>query len=215
MQQRATPARKSVRCGVGARPLAPNRHGPRTPAVCTKDGRSTGEGRVTPDAPHKGRRSPLLGDPPPAPREAKSGGGPKARAPCRAPMLAHPHPERVGSEPRPPATWVRQPGESERMTPCAPHKGTRQNPGYALLQPLRQRAVGLVGPLATCLKHGWLRKTGNLTQDAPQRHKERGRPTASLTAHASNLQMLWGWCQAMCLHHSAPTPYNAQCRGEP
>ena len=85
-------------------PPAPGKHGQRGLAARPRDGRP-GEGeRLTPDAPHNGERSPPPRDDlPPLPRRAPLRWARTPKGQCRAPMPAHPRPQRLGSGPRPPA----------------------------------------------------------------------------------------------------------------
>ena len=160
--QRAKPARKSVRCGVGEgspRPHPPHPQpvgsGPR-PHARTEE--RSGPGRP----PVLGRSRPRQEAPPqgalvPPPQHAK-----RARKSARyrvgegSPRPHPPQPQPVGSGPRPHARIDEWSGVGERPTPDAPHPGRRRPPRAPSCRPhsaqsrlARARAVGLVtGPHA-------------------------------------------------------------------
>ena len=95
--------------------------------------------RLTADAPHPGKRRPPPGTfmPPPqrarpARKSARCGVG--NRSPCPHP----PHPQPVGSRPRPHAQEDGLSGVGERSTPGAPHPGKEAPPLGALVPPLQR-----------------------------------------------------------------------------
>ena len=223
--QRAKPARKSARCGVAdgsPRPHPPHPQpvgsGPR-PHARTDERSGVGE-RPSPDAPHAGKRRPSQA-PSCRPHSAQShrksarcgvGDG----SPCPHP----PHPQPVGSGPRPHAQTDERSGVGERPTPDAPHPGKRRPPRAPSCRPhsaqrqlARARAVGLVtGPHASTPRtHSqWVvgpgrtpeRTRGQGWQSARPRtpHTQaRGAlprpPCAAPTARKASSQegALWGW----------------------
>ena len=161
--QRAKPARKSARWGVGdgsprLHPPAPIASGYGAPAARPEGGQSGVRERPTPDAPHPGKRRPPPGTlkPPPQHPRARALGlvtGPHTRSP--------PHPQPVGSGPRQPAQRAGSRGwESAR--PRTPHTQARGapprapscRPRSAQSQLARARAVGLgTGPHARTPPH--------------------------------------------------------------
>ena len=152
--QRAKPARKSARCGVGngsPRPHPPQPQpvgsGPRPHA--RKDKWSGVAERPTPDAPHPGKRRPPRA-PSCGPHSAQSQLG---RACCGvrdgSPRPHPPHPQPVGSGPRPHARADEWSGVGERPTPGVPHAGKRRPPPGTLVLP-PQRAK----PARKSARHG-------------------------------------------------------------
>ena len=160
--QRAKPACKSARCGVGdgspcTQPPHPQPVGSGTlPHARTDEWSGVGE-RPTPDTPHPGRRPPPPGtlmQPPERGKPARKSTrcGVVDWSPC--PHL--PHPQQVGSGPRPHARRDEWSGVGERPTPDTPHPGRRRPPRAPSCRPHsaqsqlpRARAVGLVtGPHA-------------------------------------------------------------------
>ena len=108
--------------------------------------------RQTPDAPHPGKKPPPPGALVPPPQRAKP-----ARKSARCvvgdgcPRPHPPHPQPVGSVPRPHARKDEWSGVGERPTPDAPHPGKRRPPWAPSCRPhsaqsqlARARAVGLV-----------------------------------------------------------------------
>ena len=134
--QRATPAPKSARCGVGDG--SPRPHPPQPQPVgsgpqphAPQDEWSGVGGRLTPDAPHPGRRRP-----PPAPsyrphsaQTARCGVGDGYPRPH---LL---HPQSAGSGPRPHARTDERSGIGECPTPYTPHPGKRRPPPGTLMPP--------------------------------------------------------------------------------
>ena len=132
--ERAKPARKSARCGVGdGLPCPhpphpqPQGSGPRPHAV--KDEWSGVGERPTPDAPHPGKRRPPSGTFMPPPQGAKQAcksarGGVGDGSPRPHP----PHPQPVGSGPRPHARKYEWLGVGERPTRSAPQPGKKRPP---------------------------------------------------------------------------------------
>ena len=133
--QRAKPAGKSARCGVGdgsprPHPPHPQQVGMGAPAA-RPQGRQPGEGeRLTPDAPHNGGRHPAQGTPFRHPYGAQ-------RRPARARAVGQvlgPHTRTDRSrntrvaESRLPAPEDGRPWEGQRLTPDAPHNGGRPPP---------------------------------------------------------------------------------------
>ena len=160
--QRAKPARKSARCGVvdgSPRPHPPHPQpvgsGPRPHG--RKDAWSGVGERPTPDAPHPGKRHAPPGTLMPPPQRGKPA---RKSARCgvgdESPRLHPPHPQPVGSGPRPHARKDKWSGMGERPTPDAPHPGRRRTarapscrPHSAQSQLARAHAVGLLtGPHA-------------------------------------------------------------------
>ena len=136
--QRAKPARKSARCGGSdgsqrPRPTQPQPVGTGPWPHAPKDGRSGVGEHPTPDAPHTGERRP----PPPGRTRA----APTARKSARcgvgdgSPRPQPPHPQPVGSGPRPHAPKDGRLGVGERPTPDAPHTDQRRLPRGALVPP--------------------------------------------------------------------------------
>ena len=216
---RRTAARdKMPRTAGPPRPhAAPTASGKRAPAARPK-GRVVGVGeRPTLDAPHPGRRRPPPGalvPPPqcakPSRKSARCGVG--DGSPCPQP----PHPQPVGSAPRPHARKDKWSGVGKRPTPDAPHPGKRRPPRGTLMQPpqhARGRAVGLVtGPHArTPRTHSqWVVRPGRKpertrgrgwesarrrTPHTQARGAPPGNPHAAATAHRARSQerALWGW----------------------
>ena len=159
--QRVKPAHKSARCGVGdgsPRPQPPHPQpvgtGPR-PHAQKYEWSGVGE-RPTTDAPPQGKRRPPPGTVMP-PHNAQSQ---LARACCgvddRSPRPQPPHPQPVGSGPRPHARKNEWSGVGERPTPDAPHPSKGRPPRALSCRPhgaqsqlARARAVGSVtGPHA-------------------------------------------------------------------
>ena len=115
LPQRATPARKSARCGAGAgsplpTPPVPGTHNrPRLPAP--RDGR-LGEGRpLTPEAPHSGGRPPSPGRPP----STRAAGSPPQGMKAKGTAPAHLRPKRVGSGPQKPAHMAGSRGRTSAL----------------------------------------------------------------------------------------------------
>ena len=160
--QRAKPARKSARCGVGdgsprPDPLHPQPVGSGPRPHARKDEWSGMDERPTPDAPHPGRRRPAWA-PSCRPHSAQSQ---LARARALgfgdgSPRPRPPHPQPVGSGPRPRARTDERSEVGERLSPDAPHPDKRRPPRAPSCRPhsaqsqlARTRAVGLVtGPHA-------------------------------------------------------------------
>ena len=158
--ERAKPARKSARCGVGdgsPRPHPPHPQpvgsGPR-PHARTDQWSGLGE-RPTPDAPHPIKRRPPPGALVPPPQRAKPARKSARCGVADGPPRPHPpHPQPVGSGPRPHARKDEWLGVEERPTPEAPHPGRRHPPRAPSCRPhsaqsqlARAPAVGLVtGP---------------------------------------------------------------------
>ena len=158
--QRAKPARKSARCEVHdgyprPHPLHPQSVGSGPRLHASKDGRSVVGERRNPDAQARGAPPPGTLMPPlqrakPARKSARGGVG------NGSPRQHIPHPQLVGSGPRPHARKDEWSGVVERPTPDAPHPGKRRpprtpscHPHSAQSQLARARAVGLVtGPHA-------------------------------------------------------------------
>ena len=176
--QRATPARKGARCGVGAGSPRPHRPHPRhtgrgTPAARPR-GRGPGEGqRLTPDAPHNGGR--------PAPQETaprhSRGTQPPQGMQAKGTLLG-PHTDTRAPTARgwrnPTARPERgQSGERERLTTDAPHYSGRHPPrGRPSATPTASNA----GPQGRTLRGRCWVPTPALT--APRTHGSRnpGRP---------------------------------------
>ena len=140
-QQRAKPARKSARCGVGdgsPRPHPPHPQpvgsGPR-PHARNDEWSGAGE-RPTPDAPHPGKRRPPPGTHVPPPQRAKPA---RRSARCGvgdgSPRPHPPHPQPLGRGPRLHARKDKWSGVGERLTPDAPHPGKRRPPPGTLMPP--------------------------------------------------------------------------------
>ena len=160
--ERAKPARKSARCGIGDG--SPCQHPPQSqpmgsgPRPHAREDEWSGVGeRPTPDTPHPGRRRPSLGTLMPRPERAKPARksarcGIGDGSPCQHP----PHSQPMGSGPRPHARKDEWSGVRERPTPDAPHPGRRRPPRAPSCRPhsaqsqlARARAVGLLtGPHA-------------------------------------------------------------------
>ena len=109
--QRATPARKSARCGAGAGSHA--RTGrtrdtrvaePRPPAP--EGGRPGKRQRLTPNAPHNGGRPPRPGTAPSTPAARSPHRACRPRGQCCAPTPTHPRPQHVAGGPQQPAKWA-------------------------------------------------------------------------------------------------------------
>ena len=160
--QRAKPARKGARGGVGdgsprPHPPHPQPVGSRPRPHARKDEWSGLGERPTPDAPHPGKRRPPPGTLMPPPQRAKPA---RKSARCGAgggsPRPYPPNPQPVGSGPRPHARKDKWSGLGERRTLDAPHPGKRRPPRAPSCRPhnaqsqlARARAVGLVaGPHA-------------------------------------------------------------------
>ena len=141
--QRAKPARKSARCGVGEgspRPKPPHPQpvgsGPRQHAP--KDERCGEGARPTPDAPRQGQRRPPPGTLVQPPQRAE----PARKSACcgvgdEFPCLHRPHPQAVGSGPRQHAPKDRRSGMGERPT-RRPHTQARGTPPGALMPPRKR-----------------------------------------------------------------------------
>ena len=158
--QRAKPACKSGRCGVGEgtpRPQPPHRQpvGSRPRPHAPKDGRLRLGERPTPDAPHPGKRRPPRGALVPPPQRAKPAcksarcgvgdGSPRPQAP---------HPGPIGSGPRPQAPKDWRSGVGEHPIPDAkargaPPPGTLMPPPQRA-KPARKSARGGVGDASPC-----------------------------------------------------------------
>ena len=132
--QRAKPAYKSAHCGAfdqSPRPHPPHPQpvgsGPRPDPP--KDGRSGVGERPTPDAPHPGKRRLPPGALVPPPQPAQPA---RQSARCGvgdgSPRPHPPHPQPVGSGPRPHAPKDGRSGVRERPIPDAPHPGKRRPP---------------------------------------------------------------------------------------
>ena len=155
--QRAKPARKSARCGVGdgsphPHPAHPQPVGSGPQPHARKDEWSGVGERPTPDARHPGNRRPPPGTLMPPPQRAKP-----ARKSARfgfcdgCPRPHSPRPQPVGSRPGPHARKDEWSGVRERPTPDATHPGKRRPPRAPSCRPhsaqsqlARARAVGLV-----------------------------------------------------------------------
>ena len=161
--QRAKPARKSARCGVGdgsPRPHPPHPQpvgcGPRQHA--RKDEWSGVGECPTPGAPHPGKRRPPPGTLMPPSQRAKPA---RKSARCGvndgSPPPQPPHPQPKGSGPRSQGRKDEWSGAGECLTPDAPNPGKRRAPRAPSCRPhgaqsqlARARAVGLVtGPHAS------------------------------------------------------------------
>ena len=187
--QRAKPARKSARCGVGdgspgPHPphLQPVGTGPR-PHARTDERSGLGE-RPSPDAPHPGKR-PSPGSLMPPPQRAKPGrSGGRCGVGDGSPGPHPPHPQPVSSGPRPHARTDKRSGVGERPSLEAAHPGKRRPPGApscrthsAQSQLARARAVGLVtGPHARTPRthRQWVVGPGR----TPEKMSGRGRESA-------------------------------------
>ena len=130
--QRATPARKSARCGAGAG--SPRPHHPRPGNTgngawlpAPSNGRPGDGKHLTPDAPHKGERSSPPGRPPTDPAARSPSQGMHAKGTVPGP---HPTPAPTARGQLTPTACPRsgQPGEDERLTPNAPHNSARHPP---------------------------------------------------------------------------------------
>ena len=160
--QRATPARKNARCGAGAWSHARTDHTrdtrvavPRLPAP--EDGRP-GEGqRLTPDAPHNGRRPPSPGTAPHHPHGTQPQQGMQAMGTVLGPHTHTPAPTARGWRTPTARPVGGQSGEGERLTSDAPHNGGSppppgtpfRHPHSEQRRPARARAVGpVLGPHA-------------------------------------------------------------------
>ena len=157
-RQRAKPARKSARCWIcdgSPRPHPPHPQpagsGPRPHA--RKHERSGLGERPTPDAPHPGKRRPPWA-PSCGPHNAQSqlARGPRCGVGDGPPRRHPPHPQPVGSGPRPHARKEGRSGVGERPTTeaqarGAPPRAPSCRPHSAQSQLGRARAVGFVtGP---------------------------------------------------------------------
>ena len=132
---RGTQPRKGMQAketvlGPHDRTPAPTAHGWRTPTTRPVGGQS-GEGeRLTSDAPHNGKRCPPRVTPFRHPHSVQHR---PARAHAVGPVLGprartdRARDTRV-AEPRPPAPEDGRPGEGQRLTPDAPHNGSRPPP---------------------------------------------------------------------------------------
>ena len=190
--QRATPARKSARCGVGdgsprPQPPHPQPVGSEPRPHAPKDARSGPGERPTPDARQTGQEAPPPGALVPPPKRAKP-----ARKSTRggagdgSPLLHHPHAHPVVSGPWPHARRDERSKVGERPTPDAPRPGDRRPPGAPSCRPhsaqsqhARARAVGLVtGPHAhTPRTHcQWVVGPGSTPQRTSGRGWESARP---------------------------------------
>ena len=212
--QRAQPARISAHCGVGDGCQRP--HPPHPQPVCSgprphaqKDEWSGVGERPTPDAPHPGKRRPP-GAPSCRPNSAQSE---LALARCGvcdgSPRPGPPHPQPVGSGPRPHARKDEWSGLGERPTPDAPHPGKRRPPPGILMpppqcakparksarcgvgdgspcpQPPHPQPVGS-GPRSHAQKDEWSGVGERPTPDA--RHPGRRRPTGAPTCRLHSAQ---------------------------
>ena len=116
--------------GPHIRTPAPTARGRRTPTACPEGGQS-GEGeRLTPDAPHNGERRPPRVTPFRQPQSVQRR---PARAHAVGPVLdPHARTDRIRgtrvAEPRLPAQEDGRLGEGQRLTPDAPHNGSRPPP---------------------------------------------------------------------------------------
>ena len=158
----------------------------------------------TPDAPHPGRRRPPPGTLMPPPQRAKPARksarcGVADGSPCTHP----PHPQPVGSGPRPHARTDERSGVGERPSPDAPHPGKGRPPRAPSCRPHSAQSqlatVGLVtGPHArTPRTHSqWVVGPGR----TPERTSGRGWESArSRTPHTQAEGPLPGH------PHAAPT----------
>ena len=152
--QRAKPARKSARCGVGDG--SPRPHPPHPQEVgsgpwphAPVDRRSGMGERPTPDAPHTGKRHPPPGALVPPPQHVRA----RAVGLVTGPHVCTPHIHSqwvVGPGPRPNGRAV---GDGRALSPGRPTHGQEASPPLGALLPppqhARARAVGLVtGPHA-------------------------------------------------------------------
>ena len=142
--------------------------------------------RPTPDDPHTGKRRPPPGTLMPPPQRAKPA---RKSARCGvgdgSPRPHPPHPQPVGSEPRPHAQKDGRSGMGEPPTPDAPHTGKRRPPWAPSCRPhsaqsqlARAHAVGLVtGPHArTPRTHSqWVVGPGRTPQRTGGREWDSGR----------------------------------------
>ena len=176
--------------------------------------------RPTPDAPDQGRRRPPGTLMPPLQRAKPARKSARCGVGDRSPHPEPPHPQPVGSGPRPHARTDKRSGVGEHQTADASDRGKRRppwafscRPPSAQMQLARARAVGLVtGPRArTRRTHSrWvvgpgrtpeqrrgqgLESTGprmphTQARGAPPRH-----PHAAPTARKASSQerALWGW----------------------
>ena len=203
-----------------------------------------GEGqRLTPGAPHDGRRHPPLGRPSATP--TASSFGPQGRTLWGWCWVHCPHRPRPGHAGR--GTWLHapedeRPREGQCLTPGAPHNGGRQpppgtpsrHPHSEQRRPARAHAVGpVLGPHAhidrtrdTRVAEPWLRapederpgKGQRLTPGAPQnggKHPPRGRHSASPTASSVGPQgrTLWDRCWVHTPASTAPGTHGSRNPG--
>ena len=248
-QQLATPARKGARCGAGAGSPRPHRPHPGHTGRGTLAARSIGRaagGGTAPDTrrPSQWWKAPFPGTPF---RHPHSEQRQPARAHAVGPVLGpHARIDRTRdtrvAEPRLPAPEDRQPGEGQRLTPGAPHNGSRPlPPGTALHHPRGtqppqgMQAKGTVlGPHTQTpapTARGWRTPTARpmggqsregqrLTPDAPHnggRHPPRGRPSATPTASNASPQgrTLWGRCWVPTPAPTAPGTHGTRNPGCP
>ena len=116
-----------VRSSHTGTPPAPGEQGQRNLTACPKDGQF-GEGEcLTLDAPHHGTRS-APRQPPATPAARNVRQGMQAKGPVPGPHARTPAPTACGQRTPTACPKDGQPGEGERLTPDAPHKGTRHPP---------------------------------------------------------------------------------------
>ena len=152
--QRGTPAGKSARGGVGdgsPGPHSPHRQPvPSGPQPHAREDERLGVGeRPTPGAPHPGKRRPPPGALVPPRQRAKSARksarcGVGDRSSCPHP----PHPEPVGSGPRPHALKGQVVGAGRAPNPGSP--GKRRPPGHPCATPTARKASS-----QECVLWGW------------------------------------------------------------
>ena len=219
------PALKSARCRVGdgsPRPLPRTNSqwavGPGRTPECT-GGRGWESAR--PRTPHQQARGATPGHPHTTPQRAKPV---RTSARCGigygSPVSHPPHPQPVGSGPRPHARTDERSGVGERLTPDAPHPGKRRPPRAPLCRPqsaqsrhAKVRAVGLVtDPHARSprINSQWVVGPGCTPKRTRGRGRESARPRtphtqaggappehchAAPTACKASWQerALWGW----------------------